>query len=306
MPYFHAIALFEARGSSLEEMDRAALSLLTSLSHQRVRYYEHETIGGIGPHGPIGTALHFTIFADFDVEAQTEERAAELVEDILDALSTDDIQYFAHGLALGEQRVLHARQTSSETGREAERETHPERGGRRGGRRRGARGRGKGGGGAQEIEAASVETIQDISPRPPEGEPAEVPVAAQAATPSVSTREDETAGGDVEERELSLPPVEAVELDTPPVPPPRSSPSMHVTLTVTLHASELVRPTNGSASLDQEELIVLATTEARRRYPELPAHIAPEPVLAPLPWGDTVLTLTWHYDVPVPSAGDRE
>jgi hypothetical protein len=163
MPYFHAIALFEARGSSLEEVERAALSLLTSLVHQRMRYYEHETIGGIGPPG---TALHCTVFADFDVEAQTEERAAELVEDVLDASSTDDMQYFAHGLVLGEQRVFHARQTSSGTGREAEREAHQERGSRRGGRRRGARGRGKGGGGGQETEAANMETIQDIAPRP--------------------------------------------------------------------------------------------------------------------------------------------
>jgi len=79
---------------------------------------------------------------------------------------------------------------------------------------------------------------------------------------------------------------------------------MRVTLSVTLHASELPVPTNGSTLPDQAELIALATAEARRRHPELPADITPESEVMSQPWGDTVLTLTWHYDVPVPSAID--
>ena len=47
-----------------------------------------------------------------------------------------------------------------------------------------------------------------------------------------------------------------------------------------------------------------ATAEARRRHPELPADLTPESEVVSQPWGDTVLTLTWHYDVPVPSAVD--
>ena len=50
----------------------------------------------------------------------------------------------------------------------------------------------------------------------------------------------------------------------------------------------------------------LATAEARRRHPELPGDIAPESDMTSLPWGDTVLTLTWSYDVKVPSATDDE
>jgi hypothetical protein len=77
---------------------------------------------------------------------------------------------------------------------------------------------------------------------------------------------------------------------------------MRVTLTVTLHASELALPANGVTLPEPEELIGLATAEARRRHPELPAEINPDCKIVSLPWGDTLLTLTWHYDVPVPSS----
>ncbi len=79
---------------------------------------------------------------------------------------------------------------------------------------------------------------------------------------------------------------------------------MRVTLTVTLHASELPLPTNGSAWPEQQELLRMATAEARRRHPELPAEVTPECEVVSLPWGDTLLALTWHYDVPVPSSAD--
>jgi hypothetical protein len=79
---------------------------------------------------------------------------------------------------------------------------------------------------------------------------------------------------------------------------------MRVTLSVSLRASELSPPINGAALPDREELLALAMAEARRRHPELPADIAPEPAAVSQQGGETVLTLTWHYNVPVPSAAD--
>ena len=79
---------------------------------------------------------------------------------------------------------------------------------------------------------------------------------------------------------------------------------MRVTLSVSLRASELSPPINGAALPDREELLALAMAEARRRHPELPADIAPEPAAVSQQGGETVLTLTWHYNVPVPSATD--
>ena len=79
---------------------------------------------------------------------------------------------------------------------------------------------------------------------------------------------------------------------------------MRVTLSVSLRASELSLPANGAAVPGREELLALAIAEARRRHPELPADIAPEPAVVSQQRGETVLTLTWHYAVPVPSATD--
>jgi hypothetical protein len=80
---------------------------------------------------------------------------------------------------------------------------------------------------------------------------------------------------------------------------------MRVTLAVTVRAFELTQRTNGAGVSDQQELTALAITEARRRHPELPADVAPVLQFSPLPQGDTLLTLTWHYDVPVPSASEE-
>jgi hypothetical protein len=60
----------------------------------------------------------------------------------------------------------------------------------------------------------------------------------------------------------------------------------------------------GAGAVDQHELIAAAVAEARRRHPELPADIVPESATAPLPAGDTLLLLTWHFDRPVPSASE--
>src|SRR5713226_5612795 len=144
MPYFHAIAVFEACGSSSAEADRAAAALFKTVRHPRVRYYEHDTSGGLGP-SPKTAPLSFTVIADFDVEAGNEESAADIVEEILDSLSTEAIQYFAHGITAGEQRVRPEQRAQHAAEPAPEREAHLERGDReeRGGRKRGPRGRGR-------------------------------------------------------------------------------------------------------------------------------------------------------------------
>ena len=218
MSHFHAVALFEARGSSFDETDQAVASLLASISHRRLRYYEHETTEG--PRSD-RTAAYFVIFADFDVEAYSEEKAADLVDEVLDAVSTDAIQYFSHGLLSGEQRVRSARQApiqapiqeeqeeqeeqneqeeqeeQNEQNEQNERDDEDEgrdRRSSRGGRRRGPRGRGRG----QADEAARAPAVTaEIQPETSEAEP--VPVvesrplideAAPAEDPLL-TQEDE-------------------------------------------------------------------------------------------------------------------
>jgi hypothetical protein len=56
--------------------------------------------------------------------------------------------------------------------------------------------------------------------------------------------------------------------------------------------------------MDRSELIAVASEEARRRHPELPADVDPEFATSPLPAGDTLLMLTWHFDRPIPSASE--
>src|ERR1700747_3126625 len=104
MPYFHATAVFEARGTSLEEADRLAASFFKSLRHNRIRYYEHDVTAGSGPY-PSSKNLYFSIIAEFDVDAYNEDRAGELTDEILDTLATDEVQFIAFGLTQGEQRV---------------------------------------------------------------------------------------------------------------------------------------------------------------------------------------------------------
>lgn len=310
MPYFHAVALFEGRGSSLEETDRAVASLLTSVAHRRLRYFEHETVPGAA--GLAGSLPHFTVFADFDVEAYTEEKAADLVDEVLDAVSTDDLQYFSHGLVSGEQRVRPSRRATEGEEREADGEQRVRRSQRaaeddeqeadgalrsgRGGRRRGTRGRGRG-------SAAEVPAVSPAAPPDPPDPPADDTDDQDSAPSPVATVDDIS----LDEIPVDAPPEEiSVEPEVPPSPPSRSSASMQVKTAVTLRASELELPANGDAAPNPDELIALATTEARRRHPDLPGDTAPESDVASLPWGETVLTLTWSYDVPVPSARDSD
>ena len=304
MPYFHATAVFEARGSSAEEADRAVVTLFKTLRHPRVLYYEHDTSGEAAPHRPPGP-LYTTVIADFDIEASNEENAADMVEEALDTLSTADIQYLAHGITLGERRVRPEQRAQRAAEQAPERETHAEQEEReeRGGRKRGGSGRGRKRGGPREVEGARAEEAEAAPPSPPQQEPAETLVYAEMLSPAVPAKEEAIATVAMPEP-AQAPSVPMTLEAVAPSPPPRSSAAMRVTLTVTLHASELALPTNGSTLPDQQELISLATVEARRRHPELPADVTPECEVVSLPWGDTVLTLTWHYDVPVPSAAD--
>ena len=214
MPYFHAFTLFEGRGSSLEETDQAAAALLMSVSHRRLRYCEHETVPGTA--GLAGGPAYFTVFADFDVEAYTEEKAAELVDEVLDAVSTDDLQYFSHGL------------------------------------------------------------VAAVSPTEPQDVPADVPANddVDQDRPPLAAPADDIG---LEEIPVDAPPEEIpVEPEVVLNPPSRSSASMQVKTSVTLRASELELPANGDAAPSSDELIALATTEARRRHPDLPDDTAPD------------------------------
>ena len=298
MPYFHATAVFEIRGPSLEEADRTVAAVFKTLRHPRVRYYEHDTSGGIGT-SQKSDSLYFTVIADFDAEAANDESAADIVEEVLDSLSTDTLHYFTHGITSGEQRVRPEQRAQHPAEHPPEREAHSEQEDReeRGGRKRGPRGRGRRRGGTREEE---IETVLTASSQE---EPAETTIHVATVPAETSSAESATLEMHPQERELPPSAPETFEV-TPAMPPPRSSAAMRVTLTVTLHASELALPTNGSALPEREELISLATAEARRRHPELPTEVAPECEVVFLPWGDTLLKLTWHYAVPVPSSAD--
>jgi hypothetical protein len=326
-------------------MDQAVASLLASISHRRLRCYEHETTEG--PRSD-GTAAYFVIFADFDVEAYTEEKAADLVDEVLDAVSTDDIQYFSHGLLPGEQRVRPARRTSAQEEQEEHNEQNAQEEGRgrrssRGGRRRGTRDRGR----EQTDEAAIASAVIDETlPDPVEAEtarPSDTPRADLLVDATASTEDPEalivteqsyqqdqldqldqldqqSAHGSQDRQVEEFDQNDQVDQDEqtglveipldfdhdlPARPPVRSSAAMQTKTSVTLRASELGLSPKGTLP-GEEELIVLATAEARRRHPALPGDTAPESEITTLPWGDVVLTLTWSDDVPVPSADDGE
>ncbi len=104
MPYFLATAVFEVRAPSREEADREAKEVLDGLRHARVSYLEHTLAGSLGP-SRSGEEQFFTLLGDFSVEAASEEKADALLEEVLDALSTDSVQYLTHGLAEAEPRV---------------------------------------------------------------------------------------------------------------------------------------------------------------------------------------------------------
>ena len=250
MLHFFATAVFEVRAPSREAADRAATAVFQELRHPHVRYREHNISGSLGPVHP-RKDLFFTVIGDFDVDAPTEDKASNMVEETLDALSTDAVQYLTHGLVEGEQR-----------GR-VEKEGREERPARR------------------KVERKEEHTVE--AP-PKEKEVVEAAAEEGAKEPFIPSPK-------------TVPPPVVPE----PVHPPLFSP-MRVTVTVTLQASELAPSPEGDTSLDEEVLAARAMEEARQRYPEIPAHLSPQCSFSPAFAGERLITLTWEYEVPLPSS----
>lgn len=288
MPNFHALAVFEACGSSTEEIQATVSSLFESLSHQRVRYHEHELSKGPSDTSA-GNSFYCMVFVDCDVDAYTEEKALDFANDAFEYISTEACQYLAFGLVPGRQRVQRRREEASDTDANE-----------RGGRRRGTPGRGRRRRDDQERdrgvrqEADQTQVAQGEAPSTPAAEPGEMPSAPKPEIPAVAVEPEEVEAP----TELEV----DVEAGEPLAPPPRSSAAMQVTVTVKLRASELKDSLNGEAPSAQQDLVQMAIAEARNRHPEVPADIAPESESTPLPGGDTLLSLTWKYPAPVPSS----
>jgi hypothetical protein len=344
MAYFHATAVFETRGASQEEADRAAVAAFKSVRHPRVHFHEHDTNGGLGPFPP-GKSLYFTTIAEFDVEASREEQAGEIADEVLDALSTEAAQYLGLGIVPGSQRVSPEQHlTPEEEPPEEEPDAYaveqeePE---ERDGKGRRPRGRRRKRGPEREARPPVEEHSQEEdAPAPPARRvPPAIPAGVEVveiSTPSApppvapvapAPREEQPRTVTLSELNIEAPrpvtieaprtvAISTLNIDAPqtislsdlfveaapPVAPPRSSAMMRVTLTVNIRASELAR--SDERSLADSELLVLASKEARRRHPELPADVAPESTISPLPAGDMLFLLTWHFDRPIPSASD--
>ncbi len=307
MSYFHATAVFEARGTSLEEADRIAASLFKSLRHNRIHYYEHDVTACSGPY-PSSKSLYFSIIAEFDVDAYNEDRAGELTDEILETLATDDVQFIAFGLTPGEQRIQpveRAPQVEPELEKPQEAGAETGEAEERKGKKRSSRGRGRkrkddretdGGREAQAEDSTETVAGGDVAVEPTverEERPASELFAPIVVTPEAEQKPALDIRPLVQEEEL------------PATPPPRSSAAMQITLSMSFRASEFGLPTPDLGALDQEAFLARATVEARSRHPELPLDVVPIHEISPLPWGEVVLRLTWQYPVPVPSATEE-
>ncbi len=284
MPNFHALAVFEACGPSTEEVQATVSSLFESLSHQRVRYHEHELSEGPSA-ASAGKNFYCMVFVDCDVDAYTEEKALDFANDAFEYIATETCQYLAFGLVPGRQRVQRRREEASEADAND-----------RGRRRRGTSGRGRRRRDDREDDRGARREADQTQAAPagvtPEPAPSETPPAPEPERAAVAVEPEEVEAP----TELEI----DVEASEPPAPPPRSSAAMQVTVTVKLRASELKDSLNGEAP--QQDLVQLAIAEARNRHPEVPADVAPESESSPLPGGDTLLSLTWKYPAPVPSS----
>ena len=152
MPDFHVLAVFEASGSSPDEIQETVATLFDSLSHQRVRYYEHELSEGSSAPASSGGRHYYMVFADFDVDAYTEDKAMDFAGDALDYISTEACQFLVLGIVPGKQRV----QPKREEARQSDQDE-------RGGRRRSPRGRGRGRLESQEREAIPADPVREAS-----------------------------------------------------------------------------------------------------------------------------------------------
>jgi hypothetical protein len=100
------------------------MDTLKALHHPRVRYLEHSVSGNLGS-AHSGEDLFFTVIGDFDVDASTADKAGDLIEEALDTLSTDSVQYLTHGLVEGEQRDRVERGEGRPVRRRTERKKEP-------------------------------------------------------------------------------------------------------------------------------------------------------------------------------------
>ncbi|MBM4255867.1 MAG: hypothetical protein FJ147_08215 [Deltaproteobacteria bacterium] len=315
MAHFHITAVFETKGESQAEAERVAAAAFPGLRHPRLHYYEHDTSGGLGPYPP-SRSLYFTTIVELDAEAYTEEKAVELAEDILDRFSTDEIQYLGHGIIPGTPRVRPEdrkaevaeddRRATADGEEGADGQEEP-----RGKGRRSQRGRGRGRGRKSDRRdkdhdrgSEERERVADASQEPAN----EIVAAAASDTTPVVGEAAPVAPAPVRAPREAAPPPPPLEIEEPappPLPPRRSSSAMQVTLTVDLRASEVSSPYAYSSMAD-DELIALAITEARRRHAEIPVDTSPDSATSALPGGDRLISLTWRYEAPVPSAAELE
>lgn len=339
MPNFHALAVFEASGASTEDVQAEVSSLRGSLAHQRVRYYAHEMSESPNASTANAGRVHCMVFVDCDVDAHTEEKAMELAEDVFDRVSTQTCVYLALGLLPGRQRVSPQREDADATAprSDADRSERPERQGR--GRRRGGRrgqGRRRGADDRPSDERRREGDTTADRPRPSRSatrdeaavratreadstqavSPVEPPVAAadhdsrtEPNREAEPLTHDETSDAPDADAHVDDAPTElevALDSTAPAAPSQRSSNAMQITVTVKLRASELTAADTEApaAGVDEAELLRLAVSEARGRHPEVPADVSPECESAPLPGGDSLLSLTWKYPAPVPSSRD--
>lgn len=333
MPHFHTTAVFEAQGTSLDAADRTSAALFKSLRHNRVHYYEHDVSAGVGPYASSKT-LYFSVIAEFDVEAGTEDKAGETAEEVLETLATDDVQLIAFGLVQGERRAARAAteplppreevavapepevelQVRAEPAEVVESTELAEAEDRRG-KKRGSRGRGRKRKDEPETENASARSAEEEEPSQDEAAHIVevVPLRTEKAEPAEETapvivRSTPVIAGieGIETKPLEVIALVPAEDEPPSLPPSRSSAAMRVKLALSFRAAELGLPTNGFGFHNKEELLARAIAEARTRHPELPLDLAPEHAIVVQPWGEVMLTLTWEYDVPVPSAVEVE
>ena len=194
MPHFHAVALFESRGSSFEDMDQTIASLLSSVSHRRLRYYEHETTEG--PETPRRTPSILWSLLSSMSRRTPRKKPQNLVDEVLDDISTEEVQYFTHGLLPGKQRVRQARRASPQDDEQdnqqydqqsdvddqndqdyrdqlADQDVDTDRRAGRVGRRRGTRGRSRGR--QNDRETISTDASQEENSPEPESREAEAP-----------------------------------------------------------------------------------------------------------------------------------
>ena len=346
MPHFHTTAVFEAQGTSLDAAERASAVLFQSLRHNRVHYYEHDVSAGGGPYAS-SKMLYFSVIAEFDVEAGTEDKAGEMVEEVLETLATDEVQLIAFGLLQGERRAARSATEpppvrieprveprvevvveetpeveipaqaapieaveSVEVAESAEPAVAEE----RRTKKRSPRGRGRKRKDETEAETSSARNVEEEEPRGEEAADSNevAPARTEEAAPVeeaalVIVRPPVIAGIEgIESKPLEVIALTPAEDAPPPLPPPRSSTAMRVKSTLSFRAAELGLPTNGFGFHDKEELLTRAVAEVRTRHPELPSDLAPEHAVVVQPWGEVILTLTWEYDVPVPSAAEAE